>query len=133
MKTRIAKLSGMIVAVLLALPVSAANGSDATQALLEEYRNRGASQFDAQAGKQLWVQDVKGRSCTSCHSASAREGGKHLRTGKLIQPMAPLLNSQRLTDGDKIEKWFLRNCRWTFARECTPQEKGNVLVWLSQQ
>ena len=55
------------------------------------------------------------------------------RAGKVIDPMAPSVNSKRLTDAKKINKWLLRNCKWTFGRECTAQEKGNVLLWLSEQ
>ncbi len=59
--------------------------------------------------------------------------GKHNRTGKMIKPISPTVNPERLTDIKKIKKWLLRNCKWTFGRECTTQEKGNILLWLSQQ
>lgn len=44
--------------------------------------------------------------------------------------MATSVNPQRLTDSAKIEKWFARNCKFTLGRECSAQEKGNMLVWL---
>jgi hypothetical protein len=47
--------------------------------------------------------------------------------------MAPSVNPQRLTDARKIEKWFKRNCEWTWGRACTIQEKGDILRFLQQQ
>jgi hypothetical protein len=49
----------------------------------------------------------------------------------MIKPMAPSVNPGRYQDGKKIEKWFLRNCKWTFGRECTVQEKTDTLSWLN--
>jgi hypothetical protein len=39
----------------------------------------------------------------------------------------------RLTDVASIEKWFLRNCRGTWGRECSAQEKGDLLLFINQQ
>lgn len=47
--------------------------------------------------------------------------------------MAPSVNPMRLTDIDDMKKWLLRNCKSTLGRECTAQEKGNVLTWLREQ
>ncbi|MAQ99633.1 MAG: hypothetical protein CMI00_03750 [Oceanospirillaceae bacterium] len=88
---------------------------------------------DPEAGKALWYRDFDSRSCTSCHGQSPRDEGNHQKTGKTIAPMAPSVNPQRYTDATKVEKWLLRNCRWTLARECTRQEKDDVLTWLKQQ
>lgn len=104
---------------------------------LASYRTQGAGEFDGKAGKILWNtsygKDPEGgeRVCTSCHSNDPRQPGKHVKTGKPIEPMAISANSQRFTDPEKVEKWFLRNCRQVLGRECTPQEKGNVLTYLS--
>jgi hypothetical protein len=76
---------------------------------------------------------VEGRSCTSCHAADPRLAGKHQRTGKVIEPMAPSVNAERLSEVKKIRKWFYRNCKWTLGRECTAQEKADFLVWLRDQ
>jgi len=76
---------------------------------------------------------MDGRSCTSCHTAKVSEMGMHQNTRKMIDPMAPSITQARLTDTAKIEKWFTRNCNWTFKRDCTAQEKGDALLWLSQQ
>jgi hypothetical protein len=39
-------------------------------------------------------------------------------------------NPERFTDQTKAEKWFKRNCNDVLARECTAQEKADVLSWL---
>ncbi len=98
---------------------------------LNEYRNTaGVSDFDATRGKMLWYSDNGGKSCTTCHGQTPQEMGQHNKTGKPIQPMALSMNAKRFQSAEKIEKWFLRNCKWTLERECTAQEKGDVLTWL---
>lgn len=90
-------------------------------------------------GKQLWQQKFIGikpyteRSCTSCHGASVMLMGKHIKTNRQIKPMALSSNPQRLTKKTKIDKWFLRNCKWTMGRECTQQEKIDITAYLKSQ
>jgi hypothetical protein len=43
--------------------------------------------------------------------------------------LAPSAQSDRFSDPEKVEKWFKRNCTW--GRECTAQEKGDFLAYLS--
>ena len=69
-------------------------------------------------------------SCASCHGAAPTQGGRHAATGKPIAPLAPAFNPQRLTDPAKTEKWFRRNCNDVLGRECSPDEKADVLAWL---
>ena len=94
----------------------------------------GAAAGDAARGEQLWVQQFKvagqQRSCAACHGINPGAAGKHLRTGKAIEPMAPAANPQRLTDAAKVEKWFKRNCKWTMGRECSAQEKSDFIAYL---
>jgi len=119
-----------LLALMSAMPVSS---SETTDAMLEEYKAQALRPFSMESGQAIWTTAVNDRSCTSCHSNSVFEQGSHQRTGKLIEPMAPSVNPERLRDRKKINKWFLRNCKWTFGRECTVQEKGDILLWLSQQ
>jgi hypothetical protein len=110
--------------------------ADTVDDRLAAYQAEGASEFSAERGKDMWFKPHddpaggKARSCTTCHSNNARVNGKHARTGKSIKPMAPSVNPERLTDAKKIEKWFKRNCKWTMGRECSPQEKGDLLSYL---
>jgi hypothetical protein len=122
------------VVLLLLLPMVAYPA--AVETLLDKYRQQGAKQFSASKGKARWTQvntDNNHRSCSDCHGSDLSLVGKHAKTGKRIEPMALSVNPERLTDMAKIEKWFKRNCKWTLGRACTPQEKGDFLIFLQQQ
>jgi hypothetical protein len=69
-------------------------------------------------------------SCSSCHTDNPAATGKHAKTEKPIDPMAPSANAERFTNPKKIEKWFKRNCNDVLDRVCTPLEKGDVLSYL---
>lgn len=103
------------------------------QEKIDAYQQQGVAQIDAEQGKQLWYSKTDGRSCTSCHGDNIRKSGRHNRTNKEIRPMAFSVNPERYQDGRKIEKWFLRNCKWTLGRKCSIQEKANILSWLSSR
>jgi hypothetical protein len=100
---------------------------------LDTYRQQGVERTDAAKGRQLWYAAAGERSCTSCHGEVPAAAGKHVKTGKPIEPMAPSVNPERYRSAKKIEKWFLRNCKWTFGRECSAQEKADILTWLASQ
>jgi len=125
----IVQLCGGVVLAGAALVAPAVQAGD-LDALLDEYRRQGAGEFSAEAGEALWNKDFGGESCTACHSGSPRDKGRHNRTGKVIEPMAPSVNPERLTALRQMKKWLLRNCKSTLGRECTAQEKGDVLTWL---
>ncbi|MBR9883781.1 MAG: DUF1924 domain-containing protein [Oceanospirillales bacterium] len=110
-----------------------AQASEATDRLLKEYLQQGVSTFDASAGEAFWNREFEGGSCAGCHTQDPKQPGRHQRTRKPIEPMAPSVNSQRLTDVKQINKWFLRNCKGVLGRECSAQEKGDVLTWLQAQ
>jgi cytochrome c553 len=115
---------------------TAAAGADVVDERLAAYKAQGAGGFSAAAGEALWNKRVtdtrtgEARSCATCHTVNLRDAGKHAETGKLIEPMKPAVNPKRLSDAKQIEKWFLRNCKWTYGRECTPQEKGDFLMFI---
>lgn len=83
---------------------------------------RGESFFKTKHGNE-W-------SCSSCHTENPAAPGKHAKTDKAIQPLAPSANTERFTDPGKVAKWFKRNCNDVLDRVCTPQEKGDVLTYL---
>ena len=87
--------------------------------------------FSADNGRQLF-QQTHGRewSCASCHTDDPAAAGRHAKTGKSIEPLAPAANPQRFSSAAKVEKWFRRNCSDVLGRACTAQEKGDVLAWL---
>lgn len=86
---------------------------------------------DAEAGRNFF-RDRHGRdwSCASCHQAPPTVGGKHASTGKSIAPLAPEFNDKSLTDTARVDKWFRRNCKDVLGRECSAQEKADVLAYL---
>ncbi|HEY5995031.1 MAG TPA: DUF1924 domain-containing protein [Gallionellaceae bacterium] len=123
----------MMVCLLIAAPVALA--TPATDELFARYKSEGAAGFDAERGGKAWAKENKGEegemmSCSTCHGKDLGKEGKHHKTGKVIQPMAPSANKERFTDAKKIEKWFKRNCNDVLARECTAQEKGDFLKYL---
>ncbi len=111
----------------------------AVEQLLVEYRSQGATEFTVEAGKELFFKefvDAKStqvRKCTTCHTDDLRQPGKHAKTGKRIDPLAPSVNPKGLTEIKNINKWLKRNCEWTIGRECTVQEKGDVLTFMQSQ
>ena len=126
-------IPALIGATMTTIPVARA-GSDI---LLQQYAEQGATQPSEERGRQMWQQRFAGsgrfsqRSCASCHTEDLSRPGKHVKTGKAIDPMTPAVNPERLSDARKIEKWFLRNCKWTLGRECSPQEKADFLVYIA--
>lgn len=87
--------------------------------------------FSAARGERFF-KDKHGNewSCASCHSENPASTGKHAKTSKAIQPLAPAANAERFTNPGKVAKWFKRNCNDVLDRVCTAQEKGDVLTYL---
>ena len=94
------------------------------------------SALSATRGAALYRTEHSGRnaqavSCASCHTDNPKQAGR-TRVGKRIEPLAPAANPERFTDAAKVEKWFRRNCTDVLQRECSAQEKGDFVAWLSQ-
>jgi len=108
-------------------------------AMQDSYRSEGASTFSAARGEMMWTKTFTQKktgqqvNCASCHSTKLTNSGSHIKTGKVIAPMAVSANPDRFNDLAKIEKWFLRNCKWTMNRTCTAQEKGDFLAYFQSQ
>ena len=138
MKSRRFLIHISILAIALGVTSSLVHAS-VTSDLIAEYQHSGAQQPDPQKAKAMWTQkfpDESGkntRSCSSCLTDNLHSSGKHARTNKPIEPLAPSVNKERLTDAKKIEKWFKRNCKWTLGRECSPQEKSDFLSYILSQ
>jgi len=129
-------------AILLLFLCSLTTGTVANEGaipeMLAKYRSQGAGDFSATGVKALWnkkvrTKDGKERSCSTCHQSNLKSQGTHFKTGKVIEPMALSVNPERYQKAKKIKKWFLRNCKWTWGRECTAQEKGDFLTYLKAQ
>jgi hypothetical protein len=129
-------VAGPLLAGALALPgleASAATPAEIQKSFEAAARTGtpGFSGFSAARGQQFFS-SAHGNDwrCTSCHTASPMDPGKHAKTGKEIAALAPAANPQRFADAAKVEKWFNRNCNDVLGRVCTAQEKGDVLAYL---
>ena len=90
-----------------------------------------ANDLSVQTGQELWNSKFyKQRQCSNCHQKNLSLSGQHLKTKKVIKPMAYSANPERYKNKKKTEKWFKRNCKWTWGRECTASEKDHILQFL---
>jgi hypothetical protein len=130
------RISLILTAMFAALVQPALAQPGISAALLDSYRSAakqevpGFRDFSAQRGEKFFHAKNGDQSCASCHTANPKAGGKHVKTGKLIEPLAPVANAQRLTDPAKVEKWFKRNCNDVLQRACSAEEKGDFVTWL---
>lgn len=127
----------IVLASLLAISVPAVARAGAVDELMAGYKAAGGADFSAGKGQAMWnapsvtvSKSGTPMSCSVCHTGDLRKGGWHLETGEPIEPMAPSATPKRLTDKKFIEKWFKRNCKEVYSRECTVQEKGDFLAFI---
>lgn len=131
--SRILLSLGLVVAAVFTMPPVQA---ETTAEILALFKNDAASTpgfqgFSAANGETFFKTKHGGEwSCSSCHTDNPAALGKHAKTDKLIKPMAPAANPERFSDLAKVEKWFKRNCKDVLERECTAQEKGDVMTYL---
>jgi hypothetical protein len=82
-------------------------------------------------GQTMWSEElIPGKSCSSCHGDDLSRSGQHVKTNKVIKPLSPKTNPKRLTKTRKINKWLKRNCKWTYKRECTTDEKVSFIEFI---
>lgn len=124
---------------MLGMASAAALAADTPGSLMAQYAQTAGvpvSAFSATRGAALYRTEHPGRNaqpvnCASCHTDNPKQAGR-TRVGKRIEPLAPAANPERFTDAAKVEKWFRRNCQDVLQRECSAQEKGDFIAWLSQ-
>lgn len=118
---------------LCALQAFSAHAADTSPAQqLSHWTAQAATPAQAERGQALFNQRHGGEwSCASCHGTPPTGQGKHASTGKSIAPLAPAFNPKAFTDTAKVDKWFKRNCKDVFSRECSAQEKADVLAYLT--
>jgi len=99
--------------------------------ILDGYKAEIKGTFTAAAGEKLYKTVGPNQlSCSSCHTDSPKSAGKHAKTNKAIDPLAPSVNPKRFTDVATVEKWFKRNCNDALGRACTTQEKGDFMTYV---
>ena len=126
----------LVLAMLMFLPFATIAAKDELGQALKTYSGAENLSFDAKRGEEIWTKkgntvDGKLRTCNTCHNKDHTKPGEHAKTGKPIDPMSRKANKERYTEFKKIKKWLKRNCKWVFGRECTNQEKGDILTYLS--
>lgn len=128
-------LGAAIVLTLLATLTPAAHAAGDTSPAAEQARFEAVAgrAGDAARGRSWFATAPSGRewSCASCHNAPPTGSGRHASTGRAITPLAPAFNPVRFTDRAKVDKWFGRNCRDVFQRECSPAEKADAMAYLN--
>ena len=121
----------LLACLALALPLGAA-----ANPILEAYRTQAKQEdaafkdFSIAAGQQFYSTKGAELSCASCHTDSPKLEGKHVKTNKVIAPMAPSVNPKRFSDAANVEKWFKRNCNDVLHRVCSAQEKGDFMSYV---
>lgn len=99
--------------------------------ILDGYKAEIKGSFTAAAGEKLYKSvGPHQMACASCHTDSPKNVGKHAKTNKTIEPLAPSANPRRFTDAAQVEKWFKRNCNDVLGRACTTQEKGDFMSYV---
>ena len=125
-------------ALLLCSLVSLSVWAGTAQEMLWDYtaqirRENPAQRPDAGRGERFFQAVRAGAqgpvACADCHTPNPLKPGK-TRAGKEIAPLAPAATPTRFTDPAKSEKWFRRNCGDVLGRECSAQEKADLLAWL---
>lgn len=96
------------------------------------------SGFSAERGRALYMGPHQGGTgeadaCAGCHTLDPRRPGQHVKTGRVIEPMAVSANPARFTDAADVEKRFRRDCKNVLGRACTPAEKGDFITFLAGQ
>lgn len=130
--TRLWALAALCAAQTLFMP--GAQAADTTPAQqLSHWTAQAGAPAQAERGQALFNQRHGGEwSCASCHGTPPTAQGKHASTGKSIEPLAPAFNAKAFTDTAKTDKWFKRNCKDVLSRECSAQEKADVLAYLTR-
>ena len=101
--------------------------------LLAGYVAQAGAAASPERGQQFFTANRKNAlnlTCASCHGATPTGTGRHDLTDKRIAPLAPAFNKERFTDAKKTDGWFKTNCQDVLGRDCTAQEKADVMSWL---
>lgn len=69
--------------------------------------------------------------CRACHVINDEEhpDPEHAKK-RIIEAFAPGANPERFHDPGLVEKYFGTNCLMVLKRQCTAQEKGDLISWL---
>lgn len=129
----------LILSIFLSLSVFARSGEidSYIKALNSEVLKEepGFKGFDGKRGEVIFTSKHVGKkgkeiSCVSCHGNDLSKKGENFFTGKIIEPLSPTVNSERLSSLKSVKKWLKRNFNDVYNREGTAKEKGDVLAYI---
>lgn len=108
--------------------------ADTPASTLRHFEAAAGAKGSAERGGALFTSTHSGGkpdtpSCLTCHTSNLHGTGM-TRAGKVIPPMAVSSNPERFTDLKKTEKWFRRNCNSVLGRECSLNEKADIVAYL---
>ncbi len=94
--------------------------------------------FSAKRGEKIFTSEHIGKrgkriSCVSCHSLNLSANGRNIHTNKVLKPLAPSVNTARLTVVKDVKKWLRRNFKDVYVRAGTAKEKGDVLYFINSK
>lgn len=143
-------ISGMAAIIAISLSASVSASEEVAQELVKRYATMAKMQDanyagpSAAEGKDFFSRQViqfrgafkktqKAIACASCHTANPADMGKHIVTGKKIQPLSPVVNAKRFEDIEKVEKQFNKHCHEVVGSDCTAAEKANYIAFLLEE
>jgi len=121
---------------LLLLFLSVTARADTPLQILDRLQAEAGTVASPERGKQLYHGKFAGgkvESCAACHTPNPKDAGRHARTSKAIDPLAPSANREGFSDAEKVEKWFRRNSTEVLSRFCSAQEKADFTAYLLAQ
>lgn len=124
----------VLAGLLLGLAAAGSTHADTPAQILDAYVKKAGAPGSPERGQKLFTQRRKGNnlfeSCAECHGAVPTGKGRDAVSEKAIAPLAPAANPKRLTDAGKVDNLLRVNCKDVVGRDCTAQEKADVLSWL---
>lgn len=131
----------LLATALIAVGMAAVAAEPARDAIVAAYgrqaqnENQAFNGFSTARGERLYLGphiggNTETPACAACHTADPRVPGRHVKTGRAIEPMAVSVNPRRFTDAADVEKRFARDCPNVLGRPCTAEEKGDFLTFL---
>lgn len=124
--------AGVLLALTLVLGPAVARAASPAE-ILAGYAAQAGAPAVPERGQKLFNQRFKGslfESCSDCHGAVPTGQGKDQASEKPIPPLAPAAHARRFTEPGRVENYFRLNCKDVVGRECSAQEKADVLAWL---
>ncbi|MBC7952523.1 MAG: DUF1924 domain-containing protein [Rhodospirillaceae bacterium] len=136
-----AVVAAMVVVVVASQTALAADA--ARDAILATYAQQAKAEtpafagFSAQRGEALYraknIANPDAASCAACHTDDPTRAGRHVKTGRAIEPVAVSVNPKRFTDAEKVEERFVRDCKSILGRACSATEKGDYVAFMASR